>query len=229
MRKSARKYYGPLAALAELAKEAGRVGPEYLDLADEYKGKLQVASLDNLGWAGFSGLSADDSAEFLSKRNRLLVPCAKLARRALGHGLLGPFRAFYVGIQVHQALRRLARNETTAELGVIGVTLTRGPDGRIVARRDTTPDEVQQIFAGREISRLAVCPVCDEVFVRVRLDQSAHSGRCTATLNVRRLRAREKAKASRARKNPPALTVIQGKGRSKARGATTAVRKRISK
>jgi hypothetical protein len=49
-------------------------------------------------------------------------------------------------------------------------------------------DRILAILAGKKADRIRICPICNRLFVALRVDQQACRGRCTNTWNVREFR-----------------------------------------
>ncbi|GEM_PF-3119764 len=62
-------------------------------------------------------------------------------------------------------------------------------------------DMVTSILAGKSAARIRRCPVCSQVFIALRRDQSACAGKCTGAYNTRRWRERQRQYEQNRRRN----------------------------
>lgn len=217
MRKDTKKYYEPLAALAELANLAAELEPKVLQM----KAGMDPENKFNRGVEWTEADRARAEAIMDEIQLRLVAPCAAPAERALGFALR-PFQAYWTGLELHRALRQLARG-AAAELSIV---LAPDRERRIQIRQDVT-NVILQALEDRDVSRIRECPVCGNILIALRKDQQACRGACTNANNARLFRKRERdeklKQLSRAqdRKVPPQPVVAR-----KDRKPLPAVRKR---
>jgi hypothetical protein len=61
-------------------------------------------------------------------------------------------------------------------------------------------DGIFPALEGRDIRRIRICPICDQVFIAIRKDASACRGRCTNTNNKRKFDSAEARQGYRAKR-----------------------------
>ncbi len=87
-----------------------------------------------------------------------------------------------------ETVPRRARVAYEIELPSRPVSVSVGADGRISSSVDFVRDQVLPALVGCDVRRIKVCPVCDRLFLALRLDQPACSRQCGHTLRSRKFR-----------------------------------------
>ncbi len=102
---------------------------------------------------------------------------------------------------IREALRRLANAQPPKwSEPSIGIPLPESPpasvtvdfNGRINKTRDFYRDQFLPALEGLEVGRLKICPICDKLFVALRLDQPACSRKCGNAHRAREFRRNAK-------------------------------------
>lgn len=74
-------------------------------------------------------------------------------------------------------------------------------DAGLIHQVSDIADMVISILAGKSAARIRRCPVCSQVFIALRRDQSACAGKCTGAYNTRRWRERRATYENNRRRN----------------------------
>lgn len=217
LRLSAKKYYAKLVRWAELAN---LITPEIEARQEEINQINRGLNFRNLP-APESNRQFSEMKERLAEWDRLCEPFARSLAEAFPalEPRLPGWRAFEVIRGVRDTLRALAFKRTkgrwipperpVASLPASLPLMVRIDDhGEFEAVRDF-PDELLGALVKRAANRLRICPVCGGIFVALRKDQSAHSGKCTWAYNGRRWRERKREYEAHRERNQQARQVKQ--------------------